>query len=851
MKARIDGLKLYFYDFNPIEARKLKDTLTWRGKESTWDPTTRKYIETDIVESALFYDDDVNINLDGRVIIGAPYTLWGLYDILKERIPFDVVNFHDYYTPNPVDISLIHKDIFNSNPDYPFQFLDFQLHAIKKAHLFNRGSFLIATGGGKTEIILGILATMTYRRALIVMPSVALAQQFIERALLRGFQRSDIGLVGGGSQEHSERIVVAVMNSVNNTCNAGGAELEAMIKDLDMLIFDEAHHIGCDSYQSILMHVEPKHIYFFSGTMLQGTHPLDSARDSLVYGLAGRPLMTVGQVYLRQIGLLAEPQICVMGVPGLTKFRGGYNKVYEQYVVRNFARNNMIVEIINKSRTFGFPVLVLVQRKEHAETLLKLLHEPDCMAVYGGSSGVIWESGGLTEIPIDYDNVRARVAAGVVKCVIATQCFTPDTRISLMNGTEVPIVDLVGLREFYVYSRDLSTGEIVPGRAHSCHKTGDKVPVLKITLDNGEVIRCTYNNPILLKSGRYRDAERLSVGDSLSPLYRCSDSKGYEELLQKDGSWQKTHRMTYQYKYGKPLHKMETGHHKDFNKRNNEPKNILAINPQFHIKFHSSRTSKHMRFLGSIGKHPYQNPVVQRKALDTKKKSGVFDNWLLRHPMKSSTSRLSMVQSNIDNGHNARLSERQKINNCMSLPDVRSRMTATKLANGDFDRWNTHNSGRKGNHTRWHKNTPYETCPKCNPIDANHKVVSIEPDGYSDVYDFTVDTHHNFALSAGVFVHNTFDEGVDIPTVGVVIMAGAGRSRIKFFQRIGRGVRKKVIVNKVYIFDFLDNAHVFLRSQSYARVEMYKELEAPMYSDRHTVFNAMLAHSIEVGNIKI
>lgn len=38
--------------------------------------------------------------------------------------------------------------------------------------------------------------------------------------------------------------------------------------------------------------------------------------------------------------------------------------------------------------------------------------------------------------------------------------------------------------------------------------------------------------------------------------------------------------------------------------------------------------------------------------------------------------------------------------------------------------------------------------------DNNHKVVSVEPCGQEDVYDITVDKHHNFALSAGVFVHN-------------------------------------------------------------------------------------------------
>jgi DNA gyrase subunit A len=37
-------------------------------------------------------------------------------------------------------------------------------------------------------------------------------------------------------------------------------------------------------------------------------------------------------------------------------------------------------------------------------------------------------------------------------------------------------------------------------------------------------------------------------------------------------------------------------------------------------------------------------------------------------------------------------------------------------------------------------------------------VVSVEPAGYADVYDLTVDDTHNFALAAGIFVHNSIDD---------------------------------------------------------------------------------------------
>jgi hypothetical protein len=40
---------------------------------------------------------------------------------------------------------------------------------------------------------------------------------------------------------------------------------------------------------------------------------------------------------------------------------------------------------------------------------------------------------------------------------------------------------------------------------------------------------------------------------------------------------------------------------------------------------------------------------------------------------------------------------------------------------------------------------------------TNHKVVSVTPAGRSDVYDLTVDETSNFALEAGVFVHNSKD----------------------------------------------------------------------------------------------
>jgi len=93
-------------------------------------------------------------------------------------------------------------------------------------------------------------------------------------------------------------------------------------------------------------------------------------------------------------------------------------------------------------------------------------------------------------------------------------CFTGDTKISLLNDTEVPIKDLVGLEEFRVYSCN-SEGEIVSGRGHSAYKTREKAKIIQVTLDNEKTIRCTPDHEFMLKNGSYKEAKDLTEEDNL------------------------------------------------------------------------------------------------------------------------------------------------------------------------------------------------------------------------------------------------------------------------------------------------------------------------------------------------
>jgi superfamily II DNA or RNA helicase len=59
------------------------------------------------------------------------------------------------------------------------------------------------------------------------------------------------------------------------------------------------------------------------------------------------------------------------------------------------------------------------------------------------------------------------------------------------------------------------------------------------------------------------------------------------------------------------------------------------------------------------------------------------------------------------------------------------------------------------------------------------------------------------------------DVGVDVPSIGMVILAGGGKAEIQLRQRIGRGLRaKKNGPNVTFIVDFTDDAQLDLRDHA-------------------------------------
>jgi superfamily II DNA or RNA helicase len=102
------------------------------------------------------------------------------------------------------------------------------------------------------------------------------------------------------------------------------------------------------------------------------------------------------------------------------------------------------------------------------------------------------------------------------------------------------------------------------------------------------------------------------------------------------------------------------------------------------------------------------------------------------------------------------------------------------------------------------------------------------PSGMVATHSWSVDKiaeYINERDRAVVITTTVLDEGLDVPVVNVLIMATGMKKYRRTVQRCGRGMRPKKGDNRVYIFDFWDENHIFLQKQSEYRLWTYQEEE--------------------------
>ncbi len=100
-------------------------------------------------------------------------------------------------------------------------------------------------------------------------------------------------------------------------------------------------------------------------------------------------------------------------------------------------------------------------------------------------------------------------------------CFTGDTRIKLLDGTERSFAELAQLpanETFFVYSVN-ATGRIVVGEGRYSRITRRDAQLVELTFDDRATVRCTPDHRFMLRDGTWKQAQHLTMDDSLMAGY--------------------------------------------------------------------------------------------------------------------------------------------------------------------------------------------------------------------------------------------------------------------------------------------------------------------------------------------
>lgn len=400
MKVQLseEGRLVYFVEYTQEEIDWVMSTLRWENKDDT-------------EESLVFINHET----------GNIYTFSGIVPVLQNlnKYPIEVVN--------PPDHNLTRFEVPEDLLD-GISLYGFQKASIAKALMHKRGLVVIPTGGGKSECMLGLLRYLKnegkLKKGLVVVPSVGLADQFADRGYQRGFTKSELGVVHGAVKEHESDIVVAVINSISEGVRHQNPKVLKLIEDTNVLMYDETHHLRSQTYMDLAVNAgNAEYLLGYSGSPFIESEVIESSGDTLIWGLTGGPIFQISHGYLTRLGLLAKPVIhCHKTSGNMLAFRANFNRIYNNFIVKNSKRNKDIVSYTTQFAKLGFKTLVQVQRLEHAELLMKELSGVRAISVFGSGTGLVYnEYGTLVKTSIDYDVFRQQVADGMWDVVIGSQ----------------------------------------------------------------------------------------------------------------------------------------------------------------------------------------------------------------------------------------------------------------------------------------------------------------------------------------------------------------------------------------------------------------------------------------------
>jgi superfamily II DNA or RNA helicase len=253
---------------------------------------------------------------------------------------------------------------------------DYQEEAVNKCLDYGRGLILLGTGGGKTLTIATLIdnfylysKNLNNFKTLILVPDLGLVNQTYDDFIQYNVSFSVSKWTGKINLDKSTNVVIANLDIVRNKF-----EQNPWIKDIDLLVIDEAHKFNrSNKCSKLLEKIKTPNKFGFTGTL-----PEDNLDKWNVIGKIGPILIQKSSSELREEKYLTNASIKILKLVYKNPIKKNSNLLdptenYRnelQYLTFNPFRN----KVIEKSCcNFNNNILILINNIDHGQHLFDLL----------------------------------------------------------------------------------------------------------------------------------------------------------------------------------------------------------------------------------------------------------------------------------------------------------------------------------------------------------------------------------------------------------------------------------------------------------------------------------------------
>jgi len=236
---------------------------------------------------------------------------------------------------------------------------DYQQTAVDTALGRGAGIVTMPTGAGKTLIGLRLIHELR-RPTMVVVHRKEIADQWVEQ--MEDILGVEAAKCYGGDMESGD-----IQMSLYQTIYRDGEIRDGIRMDHDVLLCDEAHRVGADTFSEVALNVNAPYRYGFSATPERE----DNATLKVIGG-TGPMIADISPENLIEQGYLAEPKWRILDAPAVRRVGAyrGWQKEYKKEIVQNDARNSMIVD---EATDLPKPCYIHVERINHGERLEGLI----------------------------------------------------------------------------------------------------------------------------------------------------------------------------------------------------------------------------------------------------------------------------------------------------------------------------------------------------------------------------------------------------------------------------------------------------------------------------------------------